>query len=94
MASFLSVSVVGLCVIAKDGLADGAVYSPAAFGLHTWLVYKSSSPHAYWAIVIFYIISAVALFGFVIYCVYAAITMERKGNIDENEKRDGNVRRE
>jgi phosphotransferase system glucose/maltose/N-acetylglucosamine-specific IIC component len=92
MASFMLICDFGLGEAAKDGLADGAVYSPAAFGLHTWLVYKSTSPRAYWTYVIFYAVSAVALFVLVIFWVRAAILMEpQRKSADQKNKHDGDV---
>jgi hypothetical protein len=79
---------VALTVIPINGMLDGWINSPTAYGLPTRLIYKNTSPHLYWSFVIFYLLGAVLMLVVAI-GVLCETLMEQKRKIASQKKRIG-----
>jgi hypothetical protein len=85
----LGICAIGI-IIVINGLVTGRIYSPTISGFSTKLIYKETSPDAYWTYVGFYSLSCVEGLVAVILTLREVI-IEHKRKIAEQKRKNATI---
>jgi hypothetical protein len=85
---------VALSIVTINGMLNGCVNSPTAYGLPTKLIYKNTSPHLYWSFIVFYLLSVALILIIAIGLLREAVMEQKRKTARQKKGVDANIQRE